>query len=383
MSAFRSRFPQYVTLALAILSLSAASERAVAQMPHAAAICLDARIADHNDLSAASVPRPIVTTDTILALRRMLRDHRFIALDSAFARYERAAKLDVRNELAWSEANEAFSSPDIRFDEPLRTWIMTTGSVTSRIARAYYRRARGVDARGTASGEHTSDAAFAQMGYLHSLALLDLGPVLKKDSTNLLALALMIDVAKNAGDSLNVMRLARLALATSPASWLIRSQVMSALETRWVGSLKAMESFAKEGAAYEERYPQLRALRGYASMEIGDQLEDADDTPGAIQKYTQALSFGNSPGLRYGRGRLFYQTDRDGAAIADLNCASAFAPARADIIAMRGLARLDLAGDAETTLARSLRRQGKADLKLAMELDPTDSVVLWAVKHVQ
>jgi hypothetical protein len=64
-----------------------------------------------------------------------------------------------------------------------------------------------------------------------------------------------------------------------------------------------------------------------------------------------------------------------------LNCAAAYAPWRADVLATRGLARLSLAGDGVDALSRSLRQQGVADLRLAVALDSTDRTVQWAMKN--
>src|SRR5512143_2246536 len=107
----------------------------------------------------------------------------------------------------------------------------------------------------------------------------------------------------------------------------------------------------------------------------------AANAPGALLAYNRALRYGDSRTFRFGRGRVFYELGRNQQAINDFTCAAAYSPAAGDVLAMRGLARLALAKEASPALAKSLREQGEADLRLAHQLDPDDGTVHWALKH--
>lgn len=353
-------------------------------MPHTAAACRAGHIAPWHlvEESQPGVPRPIVTAETLLAIRKLVRRNQFAALDSAFARYESAAKLDARNDLAWANASWAFTVIDPTLQDPLDAWVKTTGSSAARIARATYRTTRAGTARGDKWASETSDSAFAHMSRLDYLAWLDLQPVLEKDSTNLLALLSVLDIAMANGDELHARAAAQMALTASPTSWVAWTQVQYALDPRYFGSVEAVEAVATAADTFAAKNPQLRALHGFVSADRGDSLfDETDDTTATLKAYNQALRYGDSRAARFGRGTLYRYIGRYKDAIDDLTCAAAYTPAAAGVLAVRGLARLEWAEDAAPALARSLRAQGEADLRLAAALDAKDGTVKWAQKQ--
>jgi tetratricopeptide (TPR) repeat protein len=352
-------------------------------MPNTAAACRAGHIAPWHlvEEAHATVPRPIVTAETLLAIRSLARRHKFAALDSSFALYERATKLDARNDLAWANASWAFTVIDPTLQSALDAWVKATGSSAARIARATYRTTRAGKARGDKWASNTSDSAFARMSRLDYLAWLDLQPVLEKDSRNLLALLSILDIAMANGDELRARDAAQRALAASPISWVAWTQVQYALDPRYFGSVETMAAVATAADSMATRNPQLHALGGFASAAHGDSLfEETDDTTATLKAYNQALRYGDSRVARFGRARLYRYVGRYQDAIDDLTCAAAYTPANAGVLALRGVTRLEWADDAPPVLARSLRAQGEIDLRLAEELDPKDDEVKWARK---
>lgn len=372
-----------IGLLLAAL-LTGASRLAGAQMPITDAACRAGHVAAWHlaEELRSTVPRPIVTAETVLAIRTLARQRRFASLDSAFGRYQLAAKKDPRNELAWANAVWSFDMPDRTLQEPLDAWVSATGSDAGHTARAMYLAARGGEARGEKWASETSDTAFAEMNRWHRLAWEDLRAALRKDTTNVVVLMRMLDIAVANGDKARSQTAAGTAVAASPTSWMVWASVMYVLGPKYFGSYEAMETVARSTDSLVARNPQLQALHGFVSSEIADSLYDeADDIPGALLAYNRALRYGDSRTFRFGRGRVFYELGRNQQAINDFTCAAAYSPAAGDVLAMRGLARLALAKEAGPALAKSLREQGEADLRLARQLDPYDGTVHWALKH--
>lgn len=331
--------------------------------------------------SEAFGQRLVVTPDTILHIRQLLRQRRFSDLDARFAAYDRAWRLDVRNDDAWQTAYmESFYRVVPGFQALLSMWVAASpDSPHARIARAMQYQALGWRARGHEYLKNTSDSSRAQFRRWLERAQPDVEAAVRLDPSNVQGRLRMASVHRGLGDRDAMGADFEAAVRLSPASAVVWEQFMEAMRPRWYGSLDAMRVVAQLSQEMAPRNPRLRALRGYPYWEQGEVLIDKGDTARALAKYDTALTFGDAKPFRMSRANIYFRREQYDLALDDLICAAAITPAAPEVLALKGMAVINGLWNDTTRASESPRFLGVQDVRTAAAIDPADEMVQWAL----
>jgi hypothetical protein len=316
--------------------------------------------------------------EDILVLRRFLGAHDFVRLDSALAARQRAARGRPDREQEYVYAYDAFDR-DSTMRVHLDAWV------AARPSSPWALQARGTNffvragaARGRQWASETTPEQLTAMYAWLKLAVTDAEAAVRLDSTDMVAWGIMLDAARLGGDEPAERSLLARALAIDPTTLTLSIRHMHALQPRWFGSDEEMEAFAAASQRYAAQNPRLRALLGYRAFLRGEDLVGEDVQHKAIAAYTEALSHGDFWSYRRERGEMYMRTDQPEKALVDLTRTIRERPGQADALAWRAYAYASLA-EAQVGAARDdLLRRGADDLRLALALDPTESMAEWA-----
>ena len=308
-----------------------------------------------------------------LAVRRLLMDRAYDALDTVLTAYADSARRDYRLEYRLFDAYGAFEVAVPWLAPRLNEWVqLRPGSAAALLARATFLAACGWHARGTAWAGDTPPEQFALMGAFFRDAMADVAAALSRTPNSMVAYRELMNLARSLGDIPASRKALDQALKIQPYSFLLRASHMYILEPRWGGSYQAMTDFASESAPYWDRNPRLQALQGFGDWDRGRVLAAAGEKVEALQEFQEALRFGDLGLFRYERGLFYSISERYAEALEDFTSALLQRPQHPDALFHRAIAEYNLGLKASDNTKGASFSQAFRDLELAVELDPTE-----------
>jgi len=319
----------------------------------------------------------------MLALRQMLVQRDFTALDSALASRAALARANPLNENQYVYAFDVFAAPDSALREHLDAWVAhDTLRAFARAARGAYFVARGHRARGTKSADATSAAEWQSMHEWLLLAGVDALAAIRLDPSDVMGHSVVIGIAHlSSSDSTDSLAM-RDAIRRQPSSMFMRMQYMGNLRPAWGGSLEALDAYAASEQSAVALNPRMPVLLGMSDVERGEDLDGDNQSQAAVAAYSSALSHGDFWRYRMRRGRAYYFMNEPDKALADLNRAIAERPASVEALTWRALAALLASHQLEGAASESLLRRAREDMRLATVFDASHATVVWARKQL-
>ena len=231
-----------------------------------------------------------------------LNSYRFDTLDSELSASEMKAESDPRFEMNAMAAFGAFDSGSSLMTSRLNDWVQASpNSYAALIARATCLVATGQRIRGNGLAKDVPWQNWSAADKDLRDAVRDADTALKIHPNLALAYALRIKAARitGTGDALSHAKGEGLSMA--PASFAVREQVMYALRPRWGGTRQEMQQLAETSQYYAAQNPAMHFLKGWVTLDEGDDLADAGKLPDAVTKYTQAIQEGGEYWTTYRR----------------------------------------------------------------------------------
>lgn len=245
-------------------------------------------------------------------LIEMLRTGRWDTLDAQLSAYEIKAEKDPRFEMNAMAAFGAFDGGNLLIASKLNDWVTAApNSYAALVARATCEVAIAQRMGGTGPGEDVPKETHAAVDKGLQAAVRDASEAIKIHPNLAPAYALRIKAARIDGTSDQMARAKGDALSIVPGSFAVREQIMYALRPRWGGTHQEMQQLADSSQYYAEQNPAMQFLKGWVSLDEGDDLADTGKWPEAIEKYTQALQLGGEYWTSYRRrARAWYATQQ-------------------------------------------------------------------------
>jgi tetratricopeptide (TPR) repeat protein len=260
---------------------------------------------------ALSQTLPKVTVQRV-DLVEMLRTGRWDTLDANLSAYEIKAEKDPSFEMNAMAAFGAFDAGNSLIASKLNDWVTAApNSYAALVARATCEIAVAQRLRGNGPGQEVPKETQAAVDKELQAAVRDAGEAIKIHPNLAPAYALRIKAARIDGTADELAHAKSDALSIVPGSFAVREQIMYALRPRWGGSQQEMQQLADSSQYYTEQNPAMQFLKGWVSLDQGDDFADTGKWPEAIEKYTQALQMGGEYWTSYRRrASAYYATQQ-------------------------------------------------------------------------
>lgn len=326
------------------------------------------------------------------AVRRLLRNEAFVALDAVLASFERDAATEPTVEHRLFDAYDAFAVLDTALDAHLDRWVASApASPRPLLARAVYRSRQGrplvaaypsftpydgwePDVSADESGLDDQPVAAGEDDVVD-----DVAEALRRDRQSAVAYRLLLLRAARTGDEEGAREQLQNALFLLPASLVLRQDYASGLSP-WMGrSYAGLRELADEARPYGLRQPRLLALSGYVAAERALERWARGDTARALAQYGRALEAGDDWHFRRQRAELHLIAGRYHLALVDYNAALRQRPHDAGLLVGRArayaaMSRQACGGDSTGAAMRAdWRARALADARRAEELEPGDA----------
>ena len=231
-----------------------------------------------------------------------LRTGRWDTLDAELSAYEMKAEKDPRFEMNAIVAFGAFFAASELIGARLDDWVKAApNSYAALVARATCYVAIAQRWRGNGPARDIPQANLEQMEKDLHVAVHDATEAIKIHPNLAPAYALRIKAARIGGSREELARARSDALSMVPGSFDVREQIMYALRPRWGGTRDEMQQLADSSQYYAAQNPAMKFLKGWISLDEGDDLADAGKSPDAVAKYTQAIAVGGEYWTAYRR----------------------------------------------------------------------------------
>jgi tetratricopeptide (TPR) repeat protein len=240
-------------------------------------------------------------------LVEMLRTGRWDTLDAELSQYEMKAEKDPRYEMNAMVAFGAFDGGSTLIASKLNDWVTAApNSYAALVARASNEIAVGQRVRGNAWAQDVPKQNMDAMDKQLRAAVHDAGEAIKIHPNLAPAYALRIKAARIDGPGDELAKAKSDALAIVPYSFAVREQIMYALRPRWGGTRQEMQQLADSSQYYAPQNPAMQFLKGWATLDEGDDFADSGKWPQAIERYTQAIQTGGEYWTSYRRRAAAY-----------------------------------------------------------------------------
>jgi tetratricopeptide (TPR) repeat protein len=231
-----------------------------------------------------------------------LRTGRWDTLDAELSAYEMKAEKDPRFEMNAMIAFGAFDGGSPLIAGRLNDWVTAApNSYAALVARATCEIGVGQRVRGNGWGRDVPKANMDGLDKDLHAALRDAAEALKIHPNLAPAYALRIKAARIDGSSDELAHAKSDALSIVPGSFAVREQIMYALRPRWGGTRQDMQQLADSSQYYAAQNPAMQFLKGWVTLDEGDDLADAGKWQDAVAKYTQAIAVGGEYWTTYRR----------------------------------------------------------------------------------
>jgi tetratricopeptide (TPR) repeat protein len=226
-------------------------------------------------------------------LRELLAAARYDELEARLQRVHEAYWADPACEgRVWESSAALMWRPSQQLD----SWIAAHEDAWAALAIRGGRRVEdGYRARGGALSKDVTERQWEGMRDAFAAARADLERALALEPRAIFAAGYWIKMLRAGGDKREVAAVLDRTLAVDPANYGVRRRAMEALNPRWGGSLRAMESVAKQAQSESERNPRLRLLPGFPHAARGEMAWARHEWDAAIAGYESALRYGGYP----------------------------------------------------------------------------------------
>ena len=240
-------------------------------------------------------------------LVELLITGRWDTLDAKLSAYETKAEKDPRFEMNAMAAFGAFDAGNSLIAAKLNDWVTAApNSYAALVARATCGVAIAQRVRGNGPGAEVPKETQATVDKELQSAVRDAKEAIKIHPNLAPAFALRIKAARIEGIGEELAHAKGDALSIVPGSFAVREQIMYALRTRWGGTRQEMQQLADSSQYYAEQNPAMQFLKGWVSLDEGDDFADTRKWPEAIEKYTQAIQTGGEYWTSYRRRASAY-----------------------------------------------------------------------------
>jgi len=127
----------------------------------------------------------------------------------------------------------------------------------------------------------------------------------------------LIGIEKAEGNIDSTTKIHDLAVHSIPETYYIRYEYLTSLYPKWGGSFELMQEYVDGLDRAVQKNPRIWSLKGEVAAELGNTAWLDSDYVGAIQCYTEALSYGDRMSFLKSRGRLYMLTGQDNLALED------------------------------------------------------------------
>jgi len=231
-----------------------------------------------------------------------LRTGRWDTLDAELSAYEMKAEKDPRFEMNAMIAFGAFYAASDLIGARLDDWVKAApNSYAALVARATCYTAIAQRWRGNGFARNVPQTNMEQAEKDLHIAVHDATEAIKIHPNLAPAYALRIKAARIAGTSDELAHAESDALSMVPGSFDVREQIMYASRPRWGGTRQEMQHLADSSQYYAAQNPAMRFLKGWVTLDEGDDLADAGKWQDAVAKYTQAIAVGGEYWTTYRR----------------------------------------------------------------------------------
>lgn len=271
-----------------------------------------------------------------IALRELLVKKDFKQLMSKMTSYQKRYQEDIRNEIAFALAFDAFALPEPSYEAILNEWISQyPDSYIPLLARGQYYKKMGWHKRGGKFAPETSKNQFNQLYLFHSKALLDIDKVIAIKPDITLSYAIKIDLAKGLSDHALQLSALKDGMEVNPASYEIRKSYLYSILPRWGGSYDQIAVFLADTKRYEDKNPNLKPLAGFIPFAKGIRARERKQFKAGIALLTESLEYGEKPWFYFERSLCYYFLKQYGKALSDLTRAIELNPEYVTAISWR------------------------------------------------
>jgi tetratricopeptide (TPR) repeat protein len=212
----------------------------------------------------------------------LLRAGRFAELDARMSAVQADWRRGRIDDLALLAAFRPFGDEDPALAAQYDAWVKAfPKSYVARLTQGEYEMHVGREARGGELAASTPSSRFETMDAANMRATQALRASLSLDERPLLSYSLLIDLTRHHGDEDYARRLLDAGLRLDPHGYILRLRYMTTLETRWGGSVRAMQSFLAECRAAKLDDAKLRTLEAMVERDRGWVADNAGDIEGA------------------------------------------------------------------------------------------------------
>jgi tetratricopeptide (TPR) repeat protein len=314
-------------LPLAFLAVTACGGTGtpVALLTDAEVAVVDSLLADTTIAPVDKLGYPVELLDR-REVSRLLLAAQYDSLEAILEDRWQATRADIRNENRLYHLFEGFYQSNAMIQPALAAWSAARpASANAKVAEAYYRYGRAVEARGEGSAGQTGSARFGEMRYHIGVGKSAVREALHRDPDHLIAHFVRLNYLRLGGDDPDSARaIVGGALTSHPASYLIRNDILALLEPRWGGSIEIMKDFVASGEGFYEANPRLRVLQG--AVPRAEARLQHDDPGMALALLDQANSFGEDYFLALSYAEFYQHAGRFVDALRASNRARAMMP---------------------------------------------------------
>jgi hypothetical protein len=248
----------------------------------------------------------------------LLYRHDYKALDKWFETMQEQYKQDAQYECYLDQAYAIVNQRNMLLRD-LDAWVNATGSAYAYVARGAYKVKQGFGARGVKFFNQTRPEQISEMQKYHEEAAKDLQTAINKNPTLMTAYRLLIHMAKSSDMPYTAQQIILKAEENDKQSFSLRDAYMQALWPQWGGSLEEMAEFASRESQFADANPRLWSLQGEAVATRGFTLHRNGDCASAVELYTAALKYGDSPRWLRMRSLCYSSLGQEKLAKADLD----------------------------------------------------------------
>jgi hypothetical protein len=262
-----------------LFGLTAAVLAGCAVQPHAPQSATPAPIEPASSTDPSSPLSPAQRASRRESLK-LLEDGRYADLDARMNGFQQAYRTHALDDLGLLREFGAFARTDSMLPDKLDAWVQAyPGSYAARLARGIYYFKCGVVTRGTKYIERTPAEQIRGMTVYLKRARVDLLASLPLDTKPLISYRYLIVIGMEFGERDGNRDWLDKAIALDPDSIVIRRPYMTSLETRWGGSLDAMQAFldaSSKGGASPDHLRMLAQLIDRERRWLRKNRADAD-----------------------------------------------------------------------------------------------------------
>ena len=317
-------------------------------------------------------------------VHELTRKRDFDGLEAVFAQLAAEVATDVKNEIRYGDAFDAYSRNEPALLTAIDAWITARPrSAHARVARAQYLFAAAWRRRGTGTIADTPEENLQGMNDFSKRAITDVTGALDRDSTHLVAYEILIDITQLSGQHEVAYQALRRALSMHPGSYRLHSSFLHMLWPRWGGTEQALIDFSQRAAQEERINPRLATLRGAVHENRANDSSLAGNEAGAVREMNKALAFGPERTYLLRRGKAYFRLGAYEYAFNDLRTAVLEQSQSGDALEYYGRTLVELATRARPLIRPVILDRAIENLTLAAYLAPGNTRVTAALARAR